>query len=280
VLVLGAAGMLGSDIMRAGEIAGHEIKGYDQAGLDVTDAGLVQRRVARESPDAVVNCAAFTQVDEAEDLPERAEAVNAIGAGNVAAAAAGVQARVLYVSSDYVFDGLKGAEYVESDPVAPLNRYGRSKAAGEQATVAANRRSWIVRTSGLFGLNGPNFVDTMLHLGATQKQVLVVRDQVTSPTWTWHLANALIRLLDSNAYGLHHLAAGGYCSWYEFAGEIFRQAGLAVTPLAATSDVLGRRAPRPAFSALASENLHRIELPPWQEGLAGYLAQREKAGVK
>lgn len=282
VVILGARGMLGSDLMLAGESAAHEIKGFGRAELDVTDADAVRRRFDRETPDAVINCAAWTDVDGAEEHPEEAMAVNSTAAGSVATAAAEVQAKVLYVSTDYVFDGTKDSAYVESDAVAPLGRYGLSKAAGEQATVAANRRSWVVRTAGLFGLNGSNFVDTMLRLGRGHGQVLVVRDQVTSPTWTWHLANGLIRLLDSDAFGVHHMAATGHCSWYEFAREIFRQAKLDVTTLSATTEMLGRRAPRPAFSALTSENRHRIELPAWEEGLAGYLAQRraEAKGAK
>jgi len=277
LLVLGARGMLGSDLMLAADGAGHDVRGFGRTELDVTDLDALRRRFDREAPDAVINCAAWTDVDGAEDDPDGAMAVNGTGAGNAAAAAAEVGAKVLYVSTDYVFDGAKGADYVESDPVAPLNVYGRTKAAGEQATVAANRRSWVVRSSWLFGLNGPNFVDTMLRLGRDHGQVLVVRDQVGSPTWTWHLAHGLVRLLDSDAYGVHHMAAGGRCSWYDFAREIFARAGLDVVTHSATTDMLGRKAPRPAWSALASENRHVIELPSWQEGLSGYLTQLEEA---
>lgn len=277
LLVLGARGMLGSDLVLAADGAGHDVRGFGRTELDVTDLDALRRRFDREAPDAVINCAAWTDVDGAEDDPDGAMAVNGTGAGNAAAAAAEVGAKVLYVSTDYVFDGAKGADYVESDPVAPLNVYGRTKAAGEQATVAANRRSWVVRSSWLFGLNGPNFVDTMLRLGRDHGQVLVVRDQVGSPTWTWHLAHGLVRLLDSDAYGVHHMAAGGRCSWYDFAREIFARAGLDVVTLSATTDMLGRKAPRPAWSALASENRHVIELPSWQEGLSGYLTQLEEA---
>ncbi len=280
VLVLGARGMLGSDLLLAADGAGHEVKGFGRTELDVTDFEALRRRFDREAPDAVINCAAWTDVDGAEDDPDGAMAVNGGGAANAAAAAAEVEAKVLYVSTDYVFDGDKGRDYVESDKVAPINVYGRTKAAGEQATVAANRRSWVVRSSWLFGLNGPNFVDTMLRLGADHGQVLVVRDQVGSPTWTWHLAHGLVRLLDSDAYGVHHMSAAGRCSWYDFAREIFSRSKLDVATLSATTDMLGRKAPRPAWSALASESRHVIELPSWQEGLAGYLAQREqtKAG--
>lgn len=274
VLVLGARGMLGSDVMTAGESVGHEISGYDRVELDVTDPDLLRRRFDREAPDAVINCAAWTDVELAEQEPEAAMAVNGTGAANVAAAAAEVQATVLYVSTGYVFDGEKRAAYVESDRIGPLNRYGLSKAAGEQATVAANRRSWVVRSSWLFGSAAPNFADLMLRLGERHGPVLASRELVGSPTWTWHLANGLIRLLDSNAYGLHHMAAAGHCSRYDFARETFRQAGLDVATMSTTAEMDSGPTPRPAWSALSSENRDRIELPPWQEGLAGYLAQR------
>lgn len=280
LLVLGASGMLGSDVVAAADGSGHEVKGYGHAELDVTDLESLRRRFDREAPDAVINCAAWTDVDGAEDDPDGAMEINGTGAANASTAAAEVGARILYVSTDYVFDGSKGRDYVESDPVAPLNVYGRTKAAGEQATVAGNRRSWIVRTSWLFGLNGPNFVDTMLRLGADHGQVLVVRDQIGSPTWTWHLAHGLVRLLDSDAYGVHHMAAAGRCSWYDFAREIFARSDMNVTTLSATTDMLGRKAPRPAWSALTSENRHTIELPSWQDGLTGYLAQLETTVVE
>ena len=193
----------------------------------------------------------------------------------MAEAAAAIGARVVYISSDYVFDGEKGSDYVESDQTNPLSVYGKTKLAGEVATAQANRRSYIVRSSWLFGVNGPNFVDTMMRLGESQGQVLVVHDQVGAPTYTWHLAYGLVRLLDSDAYGIHHMAGGGHCSWYEFAQEIFRQAGMDVVTLSATTEMFGRKAPRPPHSALVSENQHAIVLPPWQDGLESYLNQKK-----
>lgn len=279
LLVLGARGMLGSDLLVAAERAGHEVKGFGRTELDVTDLEALRQRFDRETPDAVINCAAWTDVDGAEDDPDGAMAINGGGAANAAAATAEIGARIMYISTDYVFDGKKGRDYVESDPVAPINIYGQTKAAGEQATTAANRRSLIIRTSGLFGMNGPNFVDTMLRLGATHGEVLVVRDQIGSPTWTWHLAHGLVRLVDSGAYGVHHMAAAGRCSWYEFAREIFARSNMDVKTLSATTGMLGRRAPRPAWSALASEKRYVIELPSWQEGLAGYLEYRNQTGT-
>ena len=170
----------------------------------------------------VINCAAWTDVDGAEEAEEAAFAVNGTGAGNVAAAAAEVGASVVYVSTDYVFDGAKGAPYVESDQPAPLSAYGRTKLAGEEATAAANKRHFIVRSAGLFGIGGRNFVETMLRLAATRNEVLVVRDQVGSPTYTWHLAYGIVRLIEGIEYGIHHMAAAGQCSWYEFAARDLR----------------------------------------------------------
>jgi dTDP-4-dehydrorhamnose reductase len=281
LLVTGAAGMLGRDVMLAAGNAGHEVVGYGRAELDVTDPAALDRRLELERPDVVINCAAWTDVDGAETAEEAAFAVNGRGAGNVAAAAAKVEARIVYVSTDYVFDGAKGAPYVESDQPAPLSAYGRTKLAGEEAVAAANKRHFIVRSAGLFGVGGRNFVETMLQLAEDRSEVTVVRDQVGSPTYTWHLAYGVVRLIEGIEYGIHHMAAGGQCSWYEFAREIFEQAGVECRVLSITSEEFGAAAPRPAFSALVSQREHAIRLPGWQDGLAGYLAQRKaEAGTE
>ena len=274
VLVTGAGGMLGRDVALAAANAGHEVIALARTDLDVTDGAAVSARFERDRPGAVINCAAWTDVDGAEGAEEEARRVNGEGAGNVAKAAKSVGAKVVYVSSDYVFDGTKGSPYVETDQTGPISAYGRSKLAGEEATAAACREHFIVRSSWLFGIGGSNFVETMLHLADDHGEVLVVRDQVGSPTYTWHLAYGLVRLIDGSAYGIHHMAAAGQCSWYEFAREIFEQAECEVKVLSSTTDMLGRPAPRPPFSALVSERTHAIELPAWQDGLAGYLAQR------
>jgi dTDP-4-dehydrorhamnose reductase len=275
LLVTGAAGMLGRDVMLAAGNAGHDVVGFGHTELDVTDAVGLEAKLEVERPDVVINCAAWTDVDGAEEAEESAMAVNGIGAGKVAAAAATVNASVVYVSSDYVFDGAKRAPYVESDQPAPLSAYGRTKLAGEEATTAANPRHFVVRSSWLFGIGGGNFVETMLRLAADHGEVLVVRDQVGSPTYTWHLAYGIVRLIEGLEHGIHHMAAGGSCSWYEFAREIFEQAKVECKVLSATTDMLGRPAPRPPYSALASQREHAIELPSWQDGLIGYLAQRQ-----
>ena len=274
LLVTGAAGMLGRDVLLAAGNAGHDVVGYGRAELDVTNPDVLDRKLDLERPDVVVNCAAWTDVDGAEEAEEAAFAVNGAGAGNVAAAADAVEARILHVSTDYVFDGAKGSPYVESDQPAPLSAYGRTKLAGEEATVAANKRHFVVRSAWLFGIGGPNFVETMLRLAADHGEVLVVRDQVGSPTYTWHLAYGIVRLIEGLEFGIHHMAAAGACSWYEFAREIFEQAKVECKVLSATTDMLGRPARRPAFSALTSQREHAIRLPNWQDGLAGYLAQR------
>jgi len=275
VLVAGAAGQLGRDMVLAAGNAGHDVVGFGRNEMDVTEADQVRRRLDLERPDIVINCTAWTDVDGAESDESGAFAVNGIGAGNVAAGAREVGAAVVFVSTDYVFDGQKGSPYVESDQPAPLSAYGRTKLAGEEATAAANKRHFIVRSAGLFGIGGGNFVDTMLRLAESTNEVLVVRDQVGSPTYTWHLAYGLTRLIEGIEYGIHHMAAAGQCSWYEFAREIFEQAKVDCKVLSGTTEMLGRPAPRPAFSALESQREHAIRLPSWHDGLAGYLAQRE-----
>jgi dTDP-4-dehydrorhamnose reductase len=274
LLVAGAAGMLGRDLMLAAGNAGHDVVGFGHAELDVTDPAAVEKKLDLERPDVVINAAAWTDVDGAEEAEEAAFAVNGTGAGNLAAAAARIGATVVYVSTDYVFDGAKGSPYVESDQPAPLSAYGRTKLAGEEVTAAANKRHFVVRSGGLFGIGGGNFVETMLRLADDHGEVLVVRDQTGSPTYTWHLAYGIVRLIEGIEYGIHHMAAAGQCSWYELAREIFEQAKVECKVLSGTTEMLGRPAPRPAFSALASQREHAIRLPPWQDGLAGYLAQR------
>jgi dTDP-4-dehydrorhamnose reductase len=274
VLVTGAGGMLGRDVVLAAGNAGHDVVGFGHTELDVTDAAALSVKFELERPDVVINCAAWTDVDGAEEAEEAAMAVNGVAAGEVAAAAAEVGASVVYVSSDYVFDGTKSSPYVETDQTAPLSAYGRTKLAGEGATAVANKRHFIVRSSWLFGIGGSNFVETMLRLATTQNEVLVVRDQVGSPTYTWHLAYGIVRLIEGIEFGIHHMAAAGSCSWYDFAREIFDQAKVECRVLSGTTEMLGRPAPRPAFSALTSQREHAIELPSWRDGLAAYLSQR------
>jgi dTDP-4-dehydrorhamnose reductase len=274
LLVTGAAGMLGRDVVEAARDAGHEVTGLGHAELDVADADAVGRAVASARPDAVINCAAFTDVDGAEEHYDDALAINGAGAGHVAAAAAGSGAALVHVSTDYVFDGTKSAPYVESDRPAPASAYGRSKLAGEEAVAEANPRHAIVRSSWLFGVGGANFVATMLRVGAERDEVSVVTDQVGCPTFTGHLGPTLVSLAERETTGLMHLTGSGWCSWHDFAVEIFREAGIDCRVEPATSDQLARPAPRPAYSVLVSERPDAPRLPSWRDGLAEYLAAR------
>jgi dTDP-4-dehydrorhamnose reductase len=272
--------MLGRDVERAAREVGHEPIALARADLDITDREATEQACIDHYPGAVVNCAAWTNVDGAEEHEVEATAVNGPGAGNVAAAAAAVGAAIVHPSTDYVFDGGRAEGYVESDEVGPISGYGRSKLVGEQAVAAANPRHWIVRSSWLFGVNGRNFVETMLGLAQDREEVVVVRDQIGCPTYTGHLAAGLVRLLDAEEYGMHHMAGAGRCSWYDFAVEIFKQAGVDCRVLSMTSDMLDRPAPRPAFSVLVSEREHPVLLPDWSDGLAEYLAERSGREVR
>jgi len=249
-----------------------------RADLDVTDAAAVRRLIGEKRPEAIVNCAAYTDVDGAESDPETAHAINGSGAGNVAAAAAAAGASIIHISTDYVFDGAKREPWLESDETGPLGVYGASKLAGEFAVAAANPRHAIVRTAWLFGAGGKNFVDTMLTLGGQREEVSVVTDQVGCPTWTGHLAGALVALAERpDDTGIHHIAGAGSCSWNELASEVFERAGIDCRVLPASSAEFVRPAARPAYSVLASERPAPIVLAPWRQGVAEYLATRVTA---
>jgi dTDP-4-dehydrorhamnose reductase len=281
LLVTGALGMLAYDVLRVAGQGGHELLAIDLPELDITDQHAVFAYFDRHRPDAVVNCAAWTDVDGAESHPDAARAVNAIGAGALAAAAARHDAALLHLSTDYVFAGeapLDAAGQVrpllESDATGPVSVYGSTKLEGELAVLSASPQNIVVRSSWLFGVHGRNFVDTMLRLASERDSVQVVDDQVGSPTWTGHLAPALLGLLEREVRGLVHLAGAGSVSWNGFAKEIFRQAEVACRVDTATSAQMARPAPRPAYSVLASERSDVLPMPDWRDGLAGYLAAR------
>ncbi len=267
--------MLGHDLIRAVPDAGHEPIALTRAELDITDAEAVAVALAQARPDVVVNCAAYTNVDGAETEADLAEAVNGGGAGHVARAAHALGAWTIHVSSDYVFDGAKGTPYVESDPVAPRSAYGRSKLAGERAVAAAAPEAHtIVRSSWLFGAGGPCFPATIMRLAAERDALTVVDDQVGCPTFTGHLAVALVTLGTARRMsGIVHVAGTGHCSWCEFARAIVAAAGERCEVTAGRTEDLGRPAPRPAFSALVTERGRDVpRLPAWREGLARYMA--------
>ncbi len=270
--------MLGKDVCAAAREAGFEVIDPSPAELDVTDSDMVARVVAEERPDAIVNCAAYTDVDGAEADEERATAVTGDGAGHVAAAAAASGAFLVHVSTDYVFDGRNERPYLEDEPTAPMSAYGRSKLAGEVAVArAAPQGHVIARTSWLFGIHGRNFVDTMLRVGGDRDHVQVVDDQVGCPTFTGHLAPALLTLAQARPVGIVHLVGGGSCSWFDLAVETFARTGVECEVRPGKSGDLDRPAPRPAYSVLGSSRPETPVLPAWQQGLDDYLSARSAA---
>jgi dTDP-4-dehydrorhamnose reductase len=279
VLITGAGGMLGHDVRAATQAAGHEAVAVPRAELDVADRVAVDSVVTDARPDIVVNCAAWTDVDGAEADHQRALAVNGPGAGQVARAAAAAGAWTLQVSSDYVFSGAKRDPYLESDPVGPASAYGRSKLAGERAVAeAAPQAHTIVRSSWLFGATGQCFPRTILKLAAERDQLAVVADQVGCPTFTGHLAEALVALAAIRPLGVLHVAATGECSWFDFASAIVGARNLDCQVVPCTTDEFPRPAPRPAYSVLRSERGSRAPtLPPWRDGLSAYLAATREA---
>jgi dTDP-4-dehydrorhamnose reductase len=275
LLVTGAAGMLGQDLVRAADAAGHDTVGLIREDADIADLDAIEAAVREAAPDVVINCAGWTDVDGAEASPEAAHRANATGAGNVATAAARVGAWVVQISTDYVFNGTKGSPYVESDPTSPLSRYGSSKLAGEHEVAARSPdMHTIARTSWLFGA-GQCFPATIMRLAAERDELTIVDDQVGCPTFTGHLAEALLELAEAHEPppGIVHLAASGSCSWYDLAGEVLAAAGTRCELRRGDSADLGRPAPRPAYSVLATERGSIVpRLPDWREGVAEYLS--------
>jgi dTDP-4-dehydrorhamnose reductase len=274
IAITGAGGMLGHDLIRAVGEAGHDAVALARAELDITDEAAVRRVLGQARPDAVINSAAYTNVDGAESESDLAEVVNGAGAGHVARVARELGAWTVQVSSDYVFDGGKRTPYVESDAVGPLSAYGRSKLSGEQAVAqAAPDAHTIVRSSWLFGAAGPCFPATMIRLAAQRDELTVVDDQIGCPTFTGHLASALVALAgERRITGTVHVAGGGQCSWYEFARAIIAAAGESCDVRPGSTADLGRPAPRPAYSVLVTERGPDVpRLPGWQAGLARYM---------
>ena len=265
--------MLGHRVVVVARAAGHDVVGTDLPDLDLTDAAAVRARLRAQRPDVVVHCAAYTDVDGAEADEATATRVNGDAAGHVAAASAAVGAFLVHLSTDYVFAGDADEPYAEDDQPAPRTAYGRSKLAGERAVAAAGGAHAICRTAWLYGAGGRNFVDTMLRLGGERDEVSVVADQVGSPTWTGHLAPALLAVAERRAGGVHHLTGDGACSWHDLAVEALARAGVDCRVVATTSEAFVRPARRPAYSVLGRTRPDAIVLPAWPEGVRGHLAE-------
>ena len=273
ILVVGANGMLGRDMM---DIIGDAARGVDIDEIDITSLESTERIIRTLRPETVINCAAYTDVDGCETNLEKAMQVNGEGVAHLAMASREIGARLVHVSTDYVFDGGKGSPYVENDATCPLGVYGESKLAGEM-NAAINPDHLIVRTQWLYGLHGKNFVETMLRL-ATERDVLsVVDDQTGSPTWTVDLAHAILALLKTGHRGIYHAANSGFCTWNGFAQAIFEEAGLQIQVNGMTTDELNRPARRPLYSTLDCSKLARdagFQPQPWRAALREYMGLR------
>lgn len=281
LLVTGAQGQLGGDLLDAANRRGIPSAGTSLGTLDITDRTAVARALAEHRPDALINCAAWTNVDGAESHSDEAFAVNMKGASLLAEECAERDILLMHLSSDYVFDGASPSPICEDAVPAPLSVYGASKLAGEEAVRAVTGKHVIVRTSGLYGRDGPNFIVKLLHRAAGGAELRVVTDQVTSPTWTGHLAPALLRLLELGVTGTYHLTNSGSASWHEFAVHVVRQAGyvISVHPIA-TSDLAGA-ARRPKHALLdngAWTALGELPLPPWTHAVRDYVAELRGRG--
>jgi dTDP-4-dehydrorhamnose reductase len=279
VLVLGAKGMLGTDILEVWK--SDEVIPADSAEADIRNAEEVRSLVSKVRPSWIVLAAAYTDVDGSEENSEVAFAVNATGAENVARVASEFGARLFYISTDYVFDGSSTVPYEPTDAVRPLNVYGASKAAGEQAVQRFAREWCIGRTSWLFGAQGTSFPEKILKACESRKELKVVDDQVGSPTFTKDLAEAMLQLLQADVRGVVHVTNSGTCSWFEFAQEILRHAGrTSVTVIPVSSAAYPRVARRPAYSVLSQSHLAKfgIRMRNWKETIPVYLMDLRKAG--
>lgn len=280
VLITGAQGQLGKDLekMLLGA-GGYEVISTGQEQLDITKAMNVQQEILACKPEIIIHTAANTNVDQCELDKDNAFFVNVLGTRNVAVAAAKADARLVYISTDYVFDGRGKRPYTEFDAPAPLSVYGKSKLAGERQVKNFSDKFFIVRTSWLYGLNGNNFVKTMLNLAKEKSEISVVNDQIGTPTFTQDLARFLEKLIQTDLYGVYHASNSGSCSWFDFALTIFRQAGIQdrVNVMPITTAELNRAAPRPSYSVLDNYCLKLEGFPnlrPWEEALEEFMKKQ------
>ena len=285
ILVTGAKGQLGSDLVERLKICGHNPVGVDIEDMDITDYSEVERVLLGEKPDAVIHCAAWTAVDAAEDCPEKVHAVNAAGTANIAAACGKINCKMMYISTDYVFDGQGDVPWKpDCKDYKPLNIYGKTKLEGELSVSKTLDKFFIVRIAWVFGVNGNNFIKTMLKLGKTHDEIRVVNDQIGTPTYTADLAALLADMIVTEKYGYYHATnEGGYISWYDFACEIFKQAGYSVKVIPVSTAEYGMSAAvRPFNSRLDKSKLAECgfnPLPDWRDALKRYLEILKDKGV-
>jgi dTDP-4-dehydrorhamnose reductase len=276
ILVTGASGQLGHDLVLELADRGHTVTGVCSKELNLLEPEAVKEYLTGMRPDAVIHCAGYTAVDLAEDEKEKCFSVNSRGTETLAAACAAVGSKLLFISTDYVFSGDGERPWEPDDLPKPLNIYGLSKYQGEEAVRRYVPEHFIVRISWLFGVNGKNFVKTMLRLGREREQITVVNDQIGSPTYTKDLAVLLADMIVTEKYGTYHATNEGFCSWYEFACAVMKEAELPCLVLPVSSDQYPSRAKRPANSRMSKDKLTANgfrRLPPWQDALRRYLAE-------
>lgn len=275
VLVTGVKGQLGYDVMNELKKRGLGAVGADIEEMDITDAESVNRFIMAAKPDAVIHCAAYTAVDAAEENEDICRRVNADGTRNIAKVCKELDCKMIYISTDYVFDGQGSRPWEPDEERHPLNVYGQTKYEGELAVQELLEKYFIVRIAWVFGVNGKNFVKTMLNLAQTHDTLTVVNDQYGSPTYTYDLARLLVDMVQTDKYGIYHATNEGICTWYEFACEIFRQANVAVKVLPVSAAEYRAKAKRPENSRMSKEKLTENgfeRLPSWQDALGRYLA--------
>lgn len=280
VVVTGAGGQLGTDVVELFRSNGHEVLGCDRSKLDITNQAQCNQVIGAFQPEAVIHCAAYTAVDAAESDADRAYLINATGTRNIAVAAEKAGAKLVYVSTDYVFNGHAPVAYREYDNTDPQSVYGQSKRAGEILAQTLNSRYFIVRTSWVYGAHGNNFVETMLKLGQEKPELQVVHDQKGSPTYTVHLAQFFLELVDTERYGIYHASGTGECTWYEFTKEIFEQAEktlnvkITANLIPCGTEQFPRPAPRPSNSVMDHVSIRTngfTDFPHWKDALSEFL---------
>jgi dTDP-4-dehydrorhamnose reductase len=283
ITIIGANGQLGTDLVKAFTGNGDEVSVFTHSDIELSDLDSVSTRLRESRPDVVVNTAAMHHVENCEREPQKAFAVNGVGARNLALVARDLGATLMHVSTDYVFDGTKTNPYEETDAPRPLNVYGNTKLAGEYFVRSTVEKHFVVRTSAIYGRSpcrakgGLNFIELMLKLARERGEVRVVDSEIVTPTFTAELARQMVRLRGSDAYGLYHATAEGSCSWYEFAREIFTLTGTKVNLQAAGPNEFPAKVPRPKYSVLENRGLktHGLNIfRPWREGLRDYLSTK------
>lgn len=282
VLVTGVGGQLGHDVVRELEQRGHEVTGVGREEMDITDAEKVRKIIRDCVPDSVIHCSGYKAVDRAEDEADQCLKVNVEGTKNIAEICAELDCKMIYISTDFVFSGEGERPWETDDAAGPISVYGRTKYEGEDEVKSRLDKFFIVRISWVFGKNGNNFVKTMLRIGQENGAVKVVDDQIGSPTYTRDMAVLLADMVQTEKYGVYHASNEGFCSWYDFAKEIFRLAGMddvSVTPI--TSDQFPAKAKRPFNSRMSKEKLVKEgfnKLPSWQDALKRYLQELGVSG--